>query len=105
MGGLEKTEQEPIFVKKLKKTETVKLKIDENKMESVELKHHDFEPCPQDNNNEELSKLSVGEPLQYTDETQKSEGEKESTKKLKKVKAKKEDVTDSEDFTKELSPC
>merc|ERR1712106_973057 len=42
-------------------------------------------------------------------ETQKSEGEKESTKKLKKrqikkVKAKKEDVSDSEDFTNVLSP-
>merc|ERR1712106_12832 len=97
----EKIEQEPIFAKKLKKTETVKIKLKETKLESVQLKHHEFEQNPQDNSNEQPSSIIVSEPLQYTDDDGKNKDGKEKEKKQKKrqikkiVKKKEEEITDS----------
>merc|ERR1712226_1337112 len=83
-----KEELEPIFAKKLKKTATVKSKIDDRKLESVELKHHEFEPCPQENNPEKPGNLTLGIPLQYKDDKKCDTERKESIKKVKKKQIK-----------------
>jgi len=94
----EKKEAEEILSKKLKKTVPIQRKIEESKLESVELKHHDFEPCPQENIDEKSNKLCIGVPLQYTDDTDNATENKKTYKKTKKKhkKINKEDASDSE---------
>merc|ERR1712098_143022 len=47
------------FGMKLKKTETVKSKVAETKLELPKLKHHEFENVPEDTSNEEMTKIKL----------------------------------------------
>merc|ERR1712130_315789 len=71
------------FVKKLRKTETVKSKVEEIKLELPKLKHHEFENVPKDTSNEEVTIIKLSEEILSRDE-------KEMVKKVKrKVRTKK----------------
>merc|ERR1711915_397165 len=87
---------EPAYQIKLRKTETTKIKIEESKIEPIDLKHHVFEQNPQDHANEGKSKISLNVQLQYSDDEKCSTDKVESKKLAKKKKAKKT-VTDSDD--------
>merc|ERR1711915_405828 len=81
---------------KLRKTETTKIKIEESKIEPIDLKHQVFEQNPQDHANEGKSKISLNVQLQYSDGEKCSTDKVESKKLAKKKKAKKT-VKDSDD--------
>ena len=63
---------------KLKKGKTVKRSWGEDKMETVELKHHEFEKLPQEETPEKGSTCIMSEPIE--------DEEKEKKKKKKKVR-------------------
>merc|ERR1712226_1321501 len=63
----DKTDKEPHFGTKLKKTETLKIKIQETKLEPVSLKHHEFERDPKESISEKTSNINLGDPLHYSD--------------------------------------
>merc|ERR1712012_865370 len=86
-----KEEDGNIFGKKLRKTETVKQKIEETQLEKVHLKHHEFEVKPQDVSEEQVGSICLGEPiLEKTDKT-KADIKPKDSKKLKKKKPKEKD--------------
>ena len=77
----QKAEEPEIFSKsRLKKAETVKREVDGPKMETVDLKHHEFENEPQDTIPEEKTNLKLGKPIKEIDANKK-------VKKKKKVKS------------------
>jgi hypothetical protein len=53
----------------LKKSEIVKSKIEKSKLESVRLKHHEFERCPQDNEEEETSHVRLRKPIHFYEQS------------------------------------
>ena len=72
-----------LFGKKLRKTETVKSKVEETRLELPKLKHHEFENVPKDTSNEEVTIIKLSEEILSRDE-------KEMVKKVKrKVRTKK----------------
>merc|ERR1712080_203062 len=74
------------FAIKLKKTEKVKRKIEEDKMEEVKLKHHEFENAPLTPSDEGLTNVVMSKPISIkTDEpdTKASAKKKTITKKIK----------------------
>merc|ERR1711953_478903 len=87
------------FGAKLRKTETVKRKIDETKMETVQLKNHKFEVKPQETDVEKTSNIILGKPLASLDEDKKTDKKRKIKKQKKKVaeveESAQEDVTDS----------
>merc|ERR1711997_1132283 len=56
------------FGAKLRKTETVKREIKEAKLETVQLKHHQFEVTPKDTDLEQTTGIILGEPLVSSEE-------------------------------------
>ena len=112
----DETEQLP-FGTKLRKTETVKREIKEAKLETVQLKHHEFEVQPKDTDLEQTTGIVLGEPLvtfeESGDDLKKTDDKKgEKKRKIKKQKKKEpetkepvvaepiEDVVPSDDNTK-----
>ena len=78
-----------IFGKKLRKTETVKQKIEQPKLEKVHLKHHEFEAKPQDVLDEEVGSICLSEPiLEKPDEAKAKVNKKKDLSKIKKKKPK-----------------
>ena len=75
------------FGKKLKKAETVKLKIKESKLELPNLKHHEFENIPKDIEEEQLSSIKLSNLIKIDDKESKVKQE-EIKRKIKKKKAK-----------------
>merc|ERR1712223_1155786 len=73
------------FGAKLRKTETVKRKIDETKMEIVQLKNHKFEVKPQETDVEKTSNIILGKPLASLDEDKKTDKKRKIKKQKKKV--------------------
>ena len=60
-----KEEEEPAFAGfKLKKASQVKRKFDEPEMEKVELKHHEFEKLPQEEEAEKATTVILSEPIE-----------------------------------------
>jgi len=63
---LKEAEQGSMFSREnLKKVETIKIEIEESKLETVELSHHDFESVPLDNIEEQISSVILINPLDY----------------------------------------
>merc|ERR1711997_956810 len=56
------------FGAKLRKTETVKREIKEAKLETVQLKHHQFEVQPRETDLEQTTGIILGEPLVSSEE-------------------------------------
>jgi len=75
------------FGKKLKKAETVKLKIKESKLELPNLKHHEFENIPKDIEEEQLSSIKLSNLIKNDNKESKVKQE-EIKRKIKKKKAK-----------------
>merc|ERR1712083_862242 len=72
------------FKAKLRKTETVKRKIEEAKIETVQLKHHEFEVEPRDTDVEQTTGILLTEPLLSVDENSiKQKADIKADKKLK----------------------
>merc|ERR1712073_159346 len=98
MGKKDEYEKLP-FGAKLRKTETVKRKIDETKMETVQLKNHKFEVKPQETDVEKTSNIILGKALASLDEDKKTDKKRKIKKQKKKVaegeEPAQEDVTDS----------
>merc|ERR1712203_735551 len=86
--GLKKTdESEKLpFGAKLRKTETVKREIDEAKLETVQLKHHQFEVQPRDADDEQTTGIVLREPLVSLDEDGDALNKGEKKRKIKKQK-------------------
>merc|ERR1712024_410370 len=59
-----KEEESPFGKIKLKKAETVKRTWEDQGMESVDLKHHEFEKAPQDVEPEGLSSVKLGKLIE-----------------------------------------
>ena len=74
-------EEQPAFGFKLKKASTVKRNWQDDKMETVELKHHEFEKLPQEEDVELTTTVVLSEPIEAID---KEKEEKEKKKKKKK---------------------
>merc|ERR1712062_207105 len=86
-------EEEKIpFKAKPRKTETVKRKIKEAKMETVQLKHHQFEVQPRDTDLEQTTGVVLGEPQVSMDEGVKKTEDTKGEKKRKIKKQKKRDT-------------
>merc|ERR1712048_991534 len=93
MGKKDETEKLPFGAKKLRKTETVKREIKEAKMETVQLKHHEFEVTPRDADSEQTTGIILHEPLVSLDE---GGADKKGEKKRKIKKQKKRDTEPKE---------
>merc|ERR1712107_679560 len=78
-------EEANIFGKKLKKTQTIKQKIAKPELETVHLKHHEFEIKPQNVNEEQVSLVTLGEPEDLP-EPKKNIKQKKDAKNIKKKK-------------------
>ena len=78
-----KKEEEPAapFAMKLRKASQVKRSWDDDKMETVELKHHEFEKIPQEETPEKSTEVIMSEPIPDKDAI-----DKDKKKKKKKVK-------------------
>merc|ERR1712187_1065113 len=88
----DETEKLP-FGAKLRKTETIKREIKEAKMETVQLKHHEFEVTPRDADSEQTTGIILHEPLVSLDE---GGADKKGEKKRKIKKQKKKDTEPKE---------
>ena len=82
---------------KLKKSEIIKRPVEEAKLETVSLKHHEFENVPQNPVDEQTSKVKITSSGIFDEKEKKM---KKIKKIIKKVKPKDDDDTS----TKELSP-
>jgi len=59
-------EEKPAFLKiSLRKGEIVKSTIEKSKIESIHLKHHEFERNPQDSERERVSNIRLGKHLHF----------------------------------------
>ena len=75
-------EEEPAFGGfKLKKSSRVKRSWDDDKLQTVELKHHEFEQLPLDEEPEKMTTVEMSEPIP---DLEKELKEKEKKKKKKK---------------------
>merc|ERR1712045_796356 len=77
-----KEEESPFGKIKLKKAETVKRTWEDQGMESVDLKHHEFEKAPQDVEPEGLSSVKLGKLIECESD-EKDEKPKTKKKKIK----------------------
>ena len=59
----EQAEESLPFARKLRKTETTKIKIKESKLELPKLKHHDFENVPKDIDEEQITNVKLTKRL------------------------------------------
>merc|ERR1711953_635790 len=84
------------FGSKLRKTETVKREIKEAKMETVQLKHHQFEVQPRETDLEQTTGVILGEPLVSLDEGREAVKKADDNKGEKKRKIKKQKKRDTE---------
>merc|ERR1712130_534335 len=80
-----KEEESPFGKIKLKKSETVKRTWADPSMETVDLKHHEFEKAPQDIEPEGMSTIKLGKIIE-SEPDEKEEKEKPKKKKSKKEK-------------------
>merc|ERR1712128_107105 len=87
----EPKEEDNPFAMKLKKTERVQRTWDDGGLESVDLKHHEFEQPPQDPESEGKSTVKLGKALEcdLDDKEEKPKKKKKKQKKEKKKKKKK----------------
>lgn len=77
-----KEEEAPApFAMKLKKSSQVKRSWDDDKMETVELKHHEFEKLPLEETLERTSTVIMSEPIPDKDSIEKQKKEKSKKKK------------------------
>merc|ERR1712038_143996 len=90
-----KEEDSPFGKIKLKKAETVKRTWEDQGMESVDLKHHEFEKAPQDVEPEGLSSVKLGKLIECESD------EKDEKPKTKKKKSKKEGSASEEEKEEE----
>merc|ERR1712066_1046222 len=81
----EESEKLP-FRAKLRKTETIPRKIEKAKMETVQLKHHEFEVGPKETDVEQISSIILGEPLVSVDEDALEKMEESKVDKKRKIK-------------------
>merc|ERR1712179_296159 len=70
------------FKPKLKKSETVKRRIEETKLEEIQLKHHAFENVPQTPSDEAVTNVQMYKPISI--QTDKTNDEKTNKKKCTK---------------------
>jgi hypothetical protein len=78
-------EEGPAFGLKLRKAETVKSKWEETKVEDVGLKHHEFEPLPEDDVDKKVTFVHPGKVLSLT--TSEEEPKKKKKKEIRVVPA------------------
>merc|ERR1740128_1609995 len=92
------SEESPFGKIKLKKAETVKRTWEDQGMETVDLKHHEFERPPQDEEPEGQSSVTLGTPFDTGDTADKP------AKKKKKKKAAAKEETSEESPMEESEP-
>merc|ERR1712098_702762 len=98
-----KEEESPFGAIKLKKAERVQRTWDDAGLETVELKHHEFERPPQDPTSEGKSTVKLGKALEC-DIDDKEEKPKKKKKKQKKDEEPEEEEEMEEEPTKSKSP-
>merc|ERR1712123_535271 len=101
---VKKDEEKSAFPVKLKKAEPIRRSITEHKLETVQLKHHEFENQPQEPAEENLSSIRLSTALKQRDEE--NNDKVKSKKKVLKKKQKKtpEIESDSETQSRASTP-
>merc|ERR1712123_246051 len=95
----EPKEEDNPFAMKLKKTERVQRTWDDGGLESVDLKHHEFEQPPQDPESEGKSTVKLGKALECD-----LDDKEEKPKKKKKKQKKEDEESEKEEEMEEEEP-
>lgn len=73
----------PFAGMKLRKASQVKRTWDDDKLETVDLKHHEFEHLPQEDEPEKMTTVILSEPIQDEKELEDKEKKKKKKKKVR----------------------